>query len=370
MTNNIDQWYVYSYCFLDDLTFIQNPIQVNRQWQENSPFLGIYNLDEFVELVKKRFLKEGWEGDGEIGIMWIPPFIDVGFEDTYGTYIWHVKQQNNGVSWLLSPIQLGFERIKKQQPPWDEKYIKEGWTPENIVDIDVKPFVQEIAESKKNLTKQLNLLNSEIHNEDSKEIQSDLLKYRQGQIIARFYILLDYCYLRFLHSVILENNPHGIKIQKTSVKLSLENYQPEDNSDLENSEFFTLHGVLTDLWNAYKFEPSSKKIDILFKCVDFSPNAEVKRQIKKHIEIRNCIQHHEGRLIPYSLKELGLESIIIQSSNPEKPNLVKGWEEIILTDIEIFYLCDILSSLAQDFSKHIDVRIPARGYSKPKKDES
>ena len=101
MKNDINKWYVYSYCFIDDLTFIQNPIDVNEQWKNNSPFLGINKLNEIIELVKNRFAEEGWEGDGEIGLMWLPPFIDIGIEDTHGTYIWHVKQQNNGISWLL-----------------------------------------------------------------------------------------------------------------------------------------------------------------------------------------------------------------------------------------------------------------------------
>jgi hypothetical protein len=71
--------------------------------------------------------------------------------------------------------------------------------------------------------------------------------------------------------------------------------------------------------------------------------------------------------MPDSLKHLGLQSVSIRTSYPKSPILVTEWKEIILTDVEIIDLCDNLSALAQDFSNHIDVRIPARVYSKPPK---
>jgi hypothetical protein len=113
MTDELNDWYVYSYCFLDDLTFIRKPAKVNKDWQKNLPFFGIENLDRTIETVKQRFLQEGWEGDGEIGLIWLPPFVDIG-SDNFGTYIWHVKQQNNGVSCLLSPEKLNFKRIENR----------------------------------------------------------------------------------------------------------------------------------------------------------------------------------------------------------------------------------------------------------------
>jgi hypothetical protein len=366
MMNEIENWYVYSYCFLDDLSFIRNPVNVIHDWKISSPFLKVDNIDDVIEAVKQRFLHEGWEGDGEIGLLWIPPFVDIGSEDTYGNYIWHVKQQNNGISWLLSPIKLDFQRLNKQNP-WNERLEKKGLIPENIISIDVQSFIKDLTKSRERIIRQLTLLNQKGDTTAEREIVPDLLNHHQGQIIARFYNFLDYCYLRFLQDVILENNHYGIKIQKSSVSLSLTAYQPQNDAELENSPTWTLFGLIEDLWKAYKFEPASKKFDMLFKSVDFSPNENLKRLISKHIEIRNCIQHHDSRLMPDSLKRLGLQSISIRTTNPEKPILVIEWNEIILTKVELIDLCDNLSSLAQDFSKHIDIRIPARVYSKPPK---
>jgi len=59
----------------------------------------------------------------------------------------------------------------------------------------------------------------------------------------------------------------------------------------------------------------------------------------------------------------------IKTSKSEKPITIIEWKKIILTDIEILDLCNNLLLMAQEFSNHIDVRIPARAYAKPKKEE-
>jgi hypothetical protein len=109
---NVKNHFVYQYQHLDDLTGILAPTEVYRNFGD---FISKeIEVDELVEEVKKLLLKNGWEGDGDIGLIWLPPFIDVGIEDTLGTYIWHVKQKNNGISWLASPVELNFERLMAQ----------------------------------------------------------------------------------------------------------------------------------------------------------------------------------------------------------------------------------------------------------------
>ena len=72
------------------------------------------SLKPYLEKIEELFREIGWEGDGKLGVIWIPPFVDIGIEDGWGTYIWHVKQSNNGTSWLASNCTLNFERIKAQ----------------------------------------------------------------------------------------------------------------------------------------------------------------------------------------------------------------------------------------------------------------
>ncbi|MEN9306455.1 MAG: hypothetical protein RL173_387 [Fibrobacterota bacterium] len=50
------------------------------------------------------FRDNGWEGDGVVGLFWIPSFLDQSIDPNYGQYVWHVKQSNNGTSFI------GFKR--------------------------------------------------------------------------------------------------------------------------------------------------------------------------------------------------------------------------------------------------------------------
>lgn len=93
---------VYSYHFIDDKTFIPAAREILKNYPEGYKYI--------VE-AENLFKNHGWEGDGELGLIWFPPFIGVGVEDTYGIVCFHVKQSNNGTSWLASPEWLPFESL-------------------------------------------------------------------------------------------------------------------------------------------------------------------------------------------------------------------------------------------------------------------
>jgi len=99
-------FHVYSFEWIDNLHFILPPKKFTS------------NADRYVAIVKEKFLEAGWEGEGEIGILWLPPFI---FPRALrippvGVLVWHVKQVEDGVSWLLSPIELPFEEFNVPAP--------------------------------------------------------------------------------------------------------------------------------------------------------------------------------------------------------------------------------------------------------------
>ena len=48
------------------------------------------------------FIEAGWEGDGEINCIFMPPCF-LGAEDGWCRVIYHVKQSNDGISWLAIP---------------------------------------------------------------------------------------------------------------------------------------------------------------------------------------------------------------------------------------------------------------------------
>ena len=67
------------------------------------------NADEYLKVASELFTNAGWSGDGEIQLIWVPPFMLDKFtmnEDAFGIVIWHVKQKEDGISWLLSPKEL------------------------------------------------------------------------------------------------------------------------------------------------------------------------------------------------------------------------------------------------------------------------
>ena len=88
---------VFGYQWIDNLCFTIDP----KECLDNS--------DEYIKIAKELFLKEDWDGVGEVELMWIPPFIlePHGTEDfTNGITVWHVKQLEDGISWILHPKNL------------------------------------------------------------------------------------------------------------------------------------------------------------------------------------------------------------------------------------------------------------------------
>jgi hypothetical protein len=102
----IKKFHVYQYQHIDFRDFMPRAQLVLQ---------GAPNVDVVLDAVKQRFTSAGWEGDGEIQLMWLPPFIGAGVEDTWGVFVWFVKQQNNGTAFLASPVPLPFSRLLEQQ---------------------------------------------------------------------------------------------------------------------------------------------------------------------------------------------------------------------------------------------------------------
>ena len=102
----IADFFVYQYQHVDELAFMPLAADVLA----HHPRFG-----EVIEKVKYRLGAEGWEGDGQIRLLWFPPFIGAGVEDTWGVGTWFVKQQNNGTAWIASPVALPFARLLGQQ---------------------------------------------------------------------------------------------------------------------------------------------------------------------------------------------------------------------------------------------------------------
>lgn len=104
--SQVSKFYVYQYTFLDDLRFVREPTAELLDASEAES-------QELIAAVGELFRAKGWEGDGKLGVLWLPPFLWT-HGDTHGTYVWHVKQLNNGISWLASRRPLSFPGIVEQ----------------------------------------------------------------------------------------------------------------------------------------------------------------------------------------------------------------------------------------------------------------
>jgi hypothetical protein len=101
-------FHCYIYEWIDELGFIKHPADLTDDWRD-------YDV-----VARGVFEKHRWRGDGEIGVMWIPPFAIAGiatsgpdeymelFPDGWskGLILWHVKQAEDGLSFILSPVRL------------------------------------------------------------------------------------------------------------------------------------------------------------------------------------------------------------------------------------------------------------------------
>lgn len=88
---------IMAYEWIDNLNFTLRPEDC------------IKNADKYISIARTRFLESGWNGEGNIELMWIPPFMlkqDMQFSNTKGVVVWHVKQEEDGISWLLYPVDI------------------------------------------------------------------------------------------------------------------------------------------------------------------------------------------------------------------------------------------------------------------------
>ena len=102
------EYHVYTYEHIDVLEYMPSAEAVLQ---------GTPNADNILTAARQKLKDAGWEGDGELKILWIPPFVGAGMEDTWGVATWFVKQSNNGTSFIMSPVPLPFARLLEQQPP-------------------------------------------------------------------------------------------------------------------------------------------------------------------------------------------------------------------------------------------------------------
>jgi hypothetical protein len=330
--------------FIDDLSFIQKP-----------EVLGLPDLDKTLERVRTCFQAAGWEGDGEIGVLWLPPFVLVEIEDNYGVLVWHVKQQNDGISWLISPVPLLLEPLLKQNQT-------DRLLPIGLVTEETEAFVKQIDTELQLLHDQLSFLRGMPESDQRRSLEADLIVLRQGQLVMQYQDYLADCYLRFLNQVIQEGSTE-IRLRTGAVRLQLSpptSIQPSDDQD---AAFLTRIQITQEIWDGYRMAAFKDKVDMLFKSIRFQPDDTQKALILRHVQLRNCIQHHAGKLTAKALSDLGVAKVEITTA--DKPIVLKAWDRIVLTEEEIILFQGAIKHVAQTFENFVSTTIKARAFRHP-----
>jgi hypothetical protein len=115
--DRVPDWHLYAYEYVDDLKFMPPATELFRDWE-----LG----EELLLRVGERFREEGWDGNGVFQVFWLPPFVGVGPKNV-GCHGLLVKQDNDGISWIASPVPLPWvESIQFTTHPIYDEFLERG----------------------------------------------------------------------------------------------------------------------------------------------------------------------------------------------------------------------------------------------------
>lgn len=328
---------VETYQFIDNLQHIIPPKQIFEDSE--------YEL--IAEKVCKAFYDAGWEGDGDLGLIWLPPFL---FEngDTFGEYVWHVKQDNNGISFL------GYMEYRLPHPSSSATRATEECKEETITE-SLTNYVKERAKYFREL---IATVGNATIKADISSLHPLLLNSIQNQAVAGFIDYIDEIYLQLAEHVLGQDNPDKIKLTKAKVNLPLD----EISSGVEDGyvdSWLTLKTITGALWRDFKFWPFREKIKEICSCVGFTCPNDIKSHIFKHIEIRNAIQHHNGQFTKDMKKALGIDNLEIFVDEHTK-TVLKVWGYIELTPYEINLFLNSIEDFANEYEKHISQRMRTR----------
>lgn len=329
---------VEQYQFIDNLAHIIPPEQV-------------FDDDERLSLlakVEEAFKDAGWEGDGDIGLIWLPPFANDICEDTFGRYIWHVKQDNNGISFLgyvEYALEGGDADLPAKRPADRSETITESHS----------NYLVGVTEKLKGLLLEAERISTET---DFSALYLLTLNSIQNQAVSELIDYIDEVYLEFAEHVLGQNNPDQIRLTKAKINLPLDTISAGVEDGYLDS-WLTLKSITSALWKDFKFWPFRNKLKEICSCVEFDCPDEIRSALWKHIEIRNAIQHHNSQFTKDISKSLGQASICI-AEDETAGRTVNLWQTIELTHYEIGLFLDAIKKFVISYEAHISSRMRTR----------
>lgn len=329
---------VEQYQFIDNLAHIIPPEQVFDDAE----------LPSLLAKVEEAFKSAGWEGDGDIGLIWLPPFANDSYEDTFGRYIWHVKQDNNGISFLgyMEYVFGGEAAALPARPP---AAVSETITESH------SNYLVEVTEELRGLLHEAERINTET---DFSSLYLLTLNSIQNQAVSELNDYIDEVYLEFAEHVLGQNNPDQIRLTKAKINLPLDTI----SAGIEDGYFdswLTLKSITSALWKDFKFWPFRNKLKEICSCVGFDCPEEIRSVLWKHIEIRNAIQHHNSEFTKDISRSLGQAYLCI-AEDETAFRTINLWQTIELTPYEICLFLDAIKEFVTSYETHISSRMKTR----------
>lgn len=296
-----------------------------------------------IEQVKELFRERGWEGDGEVKLIWLPPFLDEAHDDSYGDYIWHVKQNNNGTSFLGFQDEWQSAKILDQNPVITKNGKK--IYPESCMAGEKLDFLQSSNEKKR----QLNQIGKFLT--DSKadsSLKNMMLSYIQNDMIAIFSDFINEVYFRLLHHVFMEREHLPINLPKWKVNLDIDILS---DSSQEGGNWSTITQIVKESWEKFKFRPFKDRLNDIVKSINYNCDESICKNLIIHNEIRNCFQHHLGELVKEELQKMGISRLLIKQNDGTEKEIPLG-RYIELTETEIIELIKLMDSFVIDYENY------------------
>ncbi len=346
---------VYSYEHMDDLSFVGSP----KTYAASYLFEEI--TDEKIEkaesLVKEKLFESGWEGDGTLGIIWLPPFVLTN-PDTYGLYVWHVKQSNNGTSWIASTTPLHFKELA-----WQNRKTPKG-RPVHILQTNCEHITDTIKEMTDKLTKRLSQLKTIEDSKEKDSISSIIIEHTYCLLVQEFQSFLDDCYLVLLQESMTEGNFFNIKLPLPKAKFSIDtdgiDHPHMMGEDMEN--WLIKQQIISSIWKAFMFESFQLRVSAIPKSVGLKWDSRITQHLRTAAVIRNCFQHHFGQLSGDCLKVLGKDVKMISICSGGKEININKWEMIDIHPDEFLSLCRTITEAVNMLSNHVHEHIRKRYY--------
>ena len=95
----INQYHLYQYYHIDNQYLMPKLKEVIGSFPE---------YEKVNKELSALFGSLGWEGKDDIRVMWFPPFLKIGEEDTWGNYAFFAKQKKNGISFIATRFEIPF----------------------------------------------------------------------------------------------------------------------------------------------------------------------------------------------------------------------------------------------------------------------